>query len=222
MDIRCRTKAPISIVESEFRSNRSYEERPAVITNGQAADRHRSASMQIRHYATYSFNQNFRFYNPISPSLRFIINTVAKRTSRLDEQAGPSTRGRRERCRVMTMVTRKVLCPRFRRRRKAFQDAPLLKAGAAVTGAAIGVRRYQRISDDLGAGDQGHRTAPCRRVLFGGEGDRRPGRQGSRLQGHDAEPRHVGRDQSLHHPARTSSISRISRAGRPSSPPSAA
>jgi hypothetical protein len=39
---------------------------------------------------------NFRFYNPISPSLRFIINTVAKRTSRLDEQAGPSTRGRRE------------------------------------------------------------------------------------------------------------------------------
>jgi hypothetical protein len=30
VDIGCRTKAPISILEREFRTNRGYEKRPAV------------------------------------------------------------------------------------------------------------------------------------------------------------------------------------------------
>ena len=84
---------------------------------------------------------------------------------------------------------------------KKLSRRTLLKGAAAVAGAAAGSDAITRLPDHLGAGDQGHRAAPCRRVLFGGEGDRRPGGQGSRLQGDDAEPRHLGRDQPLHHPA---------------------
>jgi hypothetical protein len=61
----------------------------------------------------------------------------------------------------------------------------ILKAGAAIAGTAVG--SPSRPSHDLGAGNQGHRTARCRRVLFFREGDRRSSGQGSRLQGYDAE-----------------------------------
>ena len=75
----------------------------------------------------------------------------------------------------------------------------VLKAGGALLGGVAGAGAITGFPTDLGAGHQEHRAAPRRRVVLGGQGDRRSSLEGSRLQGHDAEPRHLGRDQSLHH-----------------------
>ncbi len=94
-------------------------------------------------------------------------------------------------------------------KKKGLSRRAILKAGAAVAGAAVGSDAYRRFPDHLGAGHQEYRAPPCRRLLLGRPGDRRSGVEGPRLQGHDAEPGHLGRDHPLRHASPNRSTSPI-------------
>ena len=177
----------------------SSAHRPFSESKAQIVDRHAAALSR----ALFTLVALIRGILTSDFTIRFLRRYASSSTRSRNERAGwmsrlvHQIRGRRKRCSMTTVVTRKGLEAEEGRHFKTRR--PQGRRGFNRRGDRL--RRYQRLSDDLGAGDQRHRTPSRGRLLLGGQGDRRSGRKGSWLQGHDAEPGYLGCDQPLYQPA---------------------